>query len=226
MYQMAHLYIMARSDAPGVLKIGRSKDPASRAKQLEASQCFRVTVAAVFEGAGDLEPEVHSKLAACRHLGGPGTEWFTVSRAAALRAVVDAMDAIASPQPPASSSSSSSFSSSSSSMDVDASGSGGRVVSAQHGVSAQHVVSSQHASMMRKALEEGVTHKGHHPLRPALALMYLEKLSKRAAQLSSPYHQQEEMARLVALTERWHTRSAGMPQEPAEEPEDPPARKV
>ncbi len=187
-----HLYLMVRSDAPGLLKIGRSKDPANRAKQLETSQCFHVTVAAVFEGAGDLEPYVHSKLAACRELGGPGTEWFRTSCAAALCAVGEAMDA-SPPQPPASSASSSPSSSSSSpSVGVD----GGRVVSAQH------------AYIMWRELDRERTLRGC-PLRPVVALRHLGKLSKRAAH----FHQQKEMARLDALTEKWVARAAALPQD-------------
>ncbi len=188
-YQMAHLYLMAKSDDPGVLKIGRSDEPARRAKDLEKSQAFHVTAVAVFAGAGDLEREIHSKLEACRKLDCPGKEWFRTPLVAALRAVGDAMDAVAAPttQHPPPPLSSASYSSSSSSEAMD--------------VAEGPVVSSQHASIMRKELESGVNARGN-PLSPAIARMHMEKLSKRAAQLT-PWGQRREMARLDAFMDKW-----------------------
>ena len=76
---MAHLYVMQRSDAPGVWKVGRSDDPQRRAVDLQAGHCFLVHVVATFHGAGCCERAVHELLAEHRVDGGTGREWFRTS---------------------------------------------------------------------------------------------------------------------------------------------------
>ena len=81
------LYIMTRSDAPGILKVGRSGNPTGRAEDLQRGQCFRVTVLATFPNAGDKENAVHRVLYSHRVTEGSGQEWFRVSISQALAAV-------------------------------------------------------------------------------------------------------------------------------------------
>ena len=76
---MAHLYVMQRSDAPGVWKVGRSDDPQRRAVDLQTGHCFLVHVVATFHGAGCCERAVHELLAEHRVDGGTGREWFRTS---------------------------------------------------------------------------------------------------------------------------------------------------
>ena len=64
-----HLYIMQRSDAPDLLKIGRSNDPMRRAAAIQAGQCFSVKVRAMFPDAGSKEHDVHRILHHHRVLG-------------------------------------------------------------------------------------------------------------------------------------------------------------
>eukprot|EP00969_Alexandrium_andersonii_P295887 13078462-Alexandrium_andersonii.AAC.1 len=59
---MAHLYVLVRSDAPGMVKIGRSDDPARRALSLAAGHCFHVTVAARLDHKGPWEHAAHAAL--------------------------------------------------------------------------------------------------------------------------------------------------------------------
>jgi len=82
---MAHLYVMSRSDAPGVLKIGRSDDPVRRALNLQAGHFFTMKVLAHVEGAGLHERAVHAALRE-RRISGPGIEWFRCSVDEALEA--------------------------------------------------------------------------------------------------------------------------------------------
>ena len=74
---MAHLYVMSRSDAPGLLKVGRSDDPERRVVDLQSGHCFWITVQAVIKGRGCCEQEVHRRLQHAR-VDGPGREWFQV----------------------------------------------------------------------------------------------------------------------------------------------------
>ena len=67
---------MRRSDAPHIFKIGRSYNPALRAKQLGESHCFKVECLMSFDRAGVHELEVHRKLDEYRVVGGQGREWF------------------------------------------------------------------------------------------------------------------------------------------------------
>ncbi len=72
---MAHLYVMSRSDAPGLLKVGRSDNPERRALDLQSGHCFWIVVQAAVNGHGDCEREVHRLLQHVR-MDGPGREWF------------------------------------------------------------------------------------------------------------------------------------------------------
>ena len=103
-----HLYIIECSSAPGLVKIGRSSDPARRAAELQAGQWFWVKVLAVFSDAGRLERSIHRALQHSRETDIPGTEWFRLPYVDALDAVVAALDsAEARANPPRSSASSS-----------------------------------------------------------------------------------------------------------------------
>ncbi len=68
---------------PGLVKIGRSKCPEQRAKELSCSQPFYMELKHSYETKGFLEKTVHKKLENCRYVGGPGTEWFKLSVAQA-----------------------------------------------------------------------------------------------------------------------------------------------
>ena len=70
------LYIMSISKLPGILKVGRSKNPKERALQLAASQPFLVNVDRQYDKYGFLELTVHRKLLPCRVEDGTGREWF------------------------------------------------------------------------------------------------------------------------------------------------------
>ena len=72
----SHLYVIRRSDAPHIFKIGRSRDPVLRAKQLGEAHCFKVECIMSFDQAGVHELEVHRKLDEYRVVGGQGREWF------------------------------------------------------------------------------------------------------------------------------------------------------
>ena len=87
-----HLYIIECSAAPGLVKIGRSSDPARRAFELQTGQWFWVKVQAAFTDAGHLEKTVHHALRNKRATDCPGVEWFHVSFIEAVDAIVWAMD--------------------------------------------------------------------------------------------------------------------------------------
>ena len=84
------LYIMRYEFDPcgtmGV-KIGRTKNLGARVAHFEDGHNFRMKVLRVYRGLGSLEPLVKQLLASRRASGGPGTEWFDVSFAAAMKAV-------------------------------------------------------------------------------------------------------------------------------------------
>ena len=73
-----HLYVMSASNSllPGLVKIGRSKNPQQRALDLQQAQPYHILIHAVFWGAGSHEKEVHKQLANFQHREAPGTEWF------------------------------------------------------------------------------------------------------------------------------------------------------
>jgi hypothetical protein len=86
-----HLYIIECSAAPGLVKIGRSSNPARRAAELQAGQWFWVKVLAAFSDAGHLERSIHRALQHSRVMDIPGTEWFRLPYLEALDAVVAAI---------------------------------------------------------------------------------------------------------------------------------------
>ena len=73
-----HLYVMSASNSllPGLVKIGRSKNPLQRAIDLQESQPYHIKIHALFWGLGWREKEVHKNLASCRVEDAPGQEWF------------------------------------------------------------------------------------------------------------------------------------------------------
>ena len=95
---MTDLYIMERSDAPGIVKIGSSKRPEARRQQLEDGHTYRMRILALFPGAGQLEHRVHRHLSHARVLTGPGREWYHLSPSTAFREVTDVIFAAAAPE--------------------------------------------------------------------------------------------------------------------------------
>ena len=86
---MTDLYIMERSDAPGIVKIGSSGRPEGRRRQLEDGHTYRMIILAIFPGAGKMEQRVHRHLSHARVLTGRGREWYHLSPATAFSAVND-----------------------------------------------------------------------------------------------------------------------------------------
>jgi hypothetical protein len=89
--KMAHLYIMAHSDRDDIVKVGRSDDPDSRCRQLQASQPCFIRVAATLPFQGELEKEVHRRLRSKR-VNGAGREWFQASVSEALQVATEVLD--------------------------------------------------------------------------------------------------------------------------------------
>jgi hypothetical protein len=73
------LYIMENPRITGEIKIGRSRDPEERAKQLCAGQNYRMVVRRTWGEKGFLEKTIHHKLKRRRVEEGAGVEWFQVS---------------------------------------------------------------------------------------------------------------------------------------------------
>ena len=81
------LYIATRSDAPHLLKIGRSINTPDRCRQLQTGHCFRIRVLAIFRGMGACEKPVHRALRDHR-LG--NSEWFYVDMLTAVEEIQEA----------------------------------------------------------------------------------------------------------------------------------------
>ena len=80
------LYLAIRSDAPHLLKIGRSSNALSRCRQLQTGHCFKIHVEALWVGFGARERAVHRALQDYRV---ENSEWFAVdwlTTAAAINA--------------------------------------------------------------------------------------------------------------------------------------------
>ena len=80
------LYLAIRSDAPHLLKIGRSSNALSRCRQLQTGHCFKIHVEALWVGFGARERAVHRALQDYRI---ENSEWFAVdwlTTAAAINA--------------------------------------------------------------------------------------------------------------------------------------------
>ena len=88
---MAHLYILTHSDREDIVKVGRSDDPDSRCRQLQASQPCFIRVAATLPFQGGLEREVHRRLRTKRVSSGAGREWFQASVAKAWQVATEAL---------------------------------------------------------------------------------------------------------------------------------------
>lgn len=73
------LYIMENPRIAGEVKVGRSRDPEERAKQLCAGQNYRMIVRRTWGEKGFLEKTIHHKLKRRRVEEGAGVEWFRVS---------------------------------------------------------------------------------------------------------------------------------------------------
>ena len=83
------LYVMHNSLAPHQFKVGRSKDPERRRRDMQASQNFTVLLDAVFPGRGWMEPLVHARLSPRRVPDVPGREWFEAPLADILKTVAN-----------------------------------------------------------------------------------------------------------------------------------------
>ena len=71
------LYVMKNDRLPEY-KVGRSHDPAARAKDLSTCQNFRMEILHVFKGQGHLESICHQRLKARKFTEGRGNEWFNL----------------------------------------------------------------------------------------------------------------------------------------------------
>ncbi len=81
------LYIMRYAFRSDCVKIGRSRNPEKRRRELECGHNFRIEIVDVFPGKGYLERRVHERLELRRSTEGAGTEWFDVDVATAIDAV-------------------------------------------------------------------------------------------------------------------------------------------
>lgn len=84
------LYVMENSRIPSELKVGRSRNPFRRGRQMSQAHNFEMRVVAVFPEAGHLEQLVHRLLSADR-VPGHSREFFRVSRKRAFSAIGLAM---------------------------------------------------------------------------------------------------------------------------------------
>ena len=85
------LYLASRSDAPHLLKIGRSSNAHSRCRQLQNGHCFRIHVLAIFGNLGACEAPVHRALKQYRICN---SEWFDIDLLTAVETIQEAQ-----PQP-------------------------------------------------------------------------------------------------------------------------------
>jgi len=161
---MAHLYAMCRSDAPGVIKVGRSDDPTRRAHELQAGHFFAMTVLARVEHAGPHERAVHAALQDRRIQGpGPGIEWFRCSLGEVLVAIGHVLGT-------------------SEEEEEDDAEMDDEMPSPFGG----SMISKQYASQLRCELERGTT-KGGRPLTEEVVRSHLAKLKARALCMSERY---------------------------------------
>jgi len=90
--KMSSLYIAKRSDAPGLLKIGRSNNPAARLVQLQTGHCFNMVPVTIFPGLGHMESAIQRALRPSRIDTGYGREWFEASTADVLNIIGNRLD--------------------------------------------------------------------------------------------------------------------------------------
>ena len=84
---MSDLYIMERSDALGMVKIGSSSNPERRRCKLQECHTFTMKLLAVFPGKGYLEQKVHCRLSHMRVWTGTGREFYSLAPTGAFNAV-------------------------------------------------------------------------------------------------------------------------------------------
>ena len=87
------LYVLHNSLAPHQFKVGRSKDPERRRRDMQASQNFTVHLDAVFPGRGWVEALVHARLSPRRVPDVPGREWFEAPLVDILKAIANCVGA-------------------------------------------------------------------------------------------------------------------------------------
>ena len=81
------LYIFEHPLIPGLIKIGRSDCPPSRAKQMSVSYPYELVVKHMYPTFGSLELRVHNRLDARRATGGGSREWFWTDSSLADRII-------------------------------------------------------------------------------------------------------------------------------------------
>ena len=96
---MAHLYVMQRSDAPELLKVGRSDKPLQRAESLQSGHCFFTHVLAIFRNVGRHERKVHEQLEKFKVQNGAGREWFQTDLSSIYCAIGRVSEGISFPTP-------------------------------------------------------------------------------------------------------------------------------
>ena len=84
-----HLYVMSASGGllPGLVKVGRSKNPLQRAIDLQDAQPYHILIHTLYWGAGHREKDVHRALAPFQVADAPGTEWFELSVSSACSGI-------------------------------------------------------------------------------------------------------------------------------------------
>ena len=84
------LYIATRTDAPHLLKIGKSSNSHSRCIQLQRGHCFRNRFLAIFHRRGNCEKNVHRALAGYRMTN---SEWLAINILLAVETIQDSQPA-------------------------------------------------------------------------------------------------------------------------------------
>ena len=80
---MADLYVAARSDRPGILKVAASDNAYCSCAALQAGHCFTVRPLAIYCDAGDYVSLVHAALQTKRLAG----DWFAISLSEACKTI-------------------------------------------------------------------------------------------------------------------------------------------
>ena len=97
----AHLYIMKRSDLEGHFKIGKTKDPEKRARELGQCHIFTMQILKIYEHKGKYEQQVHDTLGDYRTIKCVtgrgvvnGCEWYTITQESVMEIVQKTVDAL------------------------------------------------------------------------------------------------------------------------------------